>query len=548
MALRTAALTRGVLAAVARTPGPVEAWVRFVTGLGRSSRLDAAWRYLPGWLGEAQAARRVPLARSAPRILFFAYHQELVEFSLALACLMVGRGARVDFAWSGHSGHSSEVRLRHHAWWRHARGASRTVRSDALNLISLEHVEPAEASAHVTELAERQALMDVSYICRRERLNLDSDPEQRHLYKYRVNRNETTLRRLSSLIDGSNYDRLIMPNGAIMELGAAFRLGSERGLPISTFEMWERAGTLVTSSTDPVMSVNTGSLWLADEPHVLTTARRQRVVELIERRSRPRAASASRAYDPGDARMQRVPAAPPERLRAELGLAPARRVALLCPNVPFDSMFYLSSRKVFDGMWHWLVETIRFLGDRRDCDVIVRSHPGEPLYASSETASSLTQELCSPLPRNVRVLAPDAPVNTYALMEIADVGIVYASTTGLEMALRGLPVVCGVPDQHYNGKGFTVDPGGPAEYFAAIDRILADPRGHRLTPRQVELAYCYADLFFDRWPRPFPWTAGPQFLDDVKQRSIGWMLGDEGWARYGQVVDDLLWGRHGAVG
>jgi hypothetical protein len=61
-----------------------------------------------------------------------------------------------------------------------------------------------------------------------------------------------------------------------------------------------------------------------------------------------------------------------------------------------------------------------------------------------------------------------------------------------------------------------------------------------LTPRQIELAWCYADVYFNQWPRPFPWLAGPQFWHDLADWPMARMLSAEGHEKYGSVFDALL--------
>src|SRR3546814_7890795 len=115
------------------------------------------------------------------------------------------------------------------------------------------------------------------------------------------------------------------------------------------------------------------------------------------------------------------------------------------------------------------------------------------MFDTLETAEALLREALPVLPPNVRFVPPHAPLNTFAIMQVADAGAVYASTTGLEMAMRGIPVVCGNPEQHYNDKGFTTDPASRDGYFAALAAAVAHPK--RLPPERVDLALRYAALY-----------------------------------------------------
>jgi hypothetical protein len=189
-------------------------------------------------------------------------------------------------------------------------------------------------------------------------------------------------------------------------------------------------------------------------------------------------------------------------------------------------------------MWEWLVKTVEFLSSRTDCQVIIRSHPAEVRWKPTETTQMIIQQRFPTLPEHFIVLPPKAPVNTYSIMLVADLGIVYASTTGLEMAMRGIPVICGISNQHYNQRGFTIDPETPAEYFQQIDMILRNPKSFRLSDHQIDLAFCYADIFFNKWPVPFPWHV-KTLRNDLTNWPIKRMLSDEGNSMFGHVFDRL---------
>jgi hypothetical protein len=113
-------------------------------------------------------------------------------------------------------------------------------------------------------------------------------------------------------------------------------------------------------------------------------------------------------------------------------------------------------------------------------------------------------------------------VNTYDLIELAHVGLVYTTTAGIEMAMNGVPVVV-AGKTHFRGRGFTHDPGSAEEYLATIDRLLGKPLGERLSPRLVDLAWRYAHRFFFEYPFPFPWHSY-HFWQDIEGHPPEWVL------------------------
>jgi hypothetical protein len=140
------------------------------------------------------------------------------------------------------------------------------------------------------------------------------------------------------------------------------------------------------------------------------------------------------------------------------------------------------------------------------------------------------------MPDHVRLIPPESPINTYDLIELADLGLVYTTTVGMEMAMNGVPVVVS-GRTHYRGKGFTHDPQTLDEYFSTIARLLQDGGG-RLPREQSQLAWRYAHRFFFEYPFPFPWHL-LFFWEDVQARPLEAVLQAEAVERYRRTLDAL---------
>ncbi len=90
------------------------------------------------------------------------------------------------------------------------------------------------------------------------------------------------------------------------------------------------------------------------------------------------------------------------------------------------------------------------------------------------------------------MIGPNDLASSYPLMESSDIGLVYTSTTGLELALAGTPVVV-AGETHYRGKGFTTDVSSPEEFVRVLDSALHDPASLLV---DVPEARRYAHFFF----------------------------------------------------
>jgi capsule polysaccharide export protein KpsC/LpsZ len=137
------------------------------------------------------------------------------------------------------------------------------------------------------------------------------------------------------------------------------------------------------------------------------------------------------------------------------------------------------------------------------------------------------------LPEHIHLVPADAKINTYDIVEIADLGLVYTTTAGMEMAMSGVPVIV-VGNTHYRGKGFTLDPATWEEYFETLGKVLGQPQQFRLPKEQVERAWQYAYQFFFEYPHPFPWHL-LHMRKDLEEWPVEKVLSQEGQELFGKT-------------
>jgi len=188
------------------------------------------------------------------------------------------------------------------------------------------------------------------------------------------------------------------------------------------------------------------------------------------------------------------------RIRSDLGLRDGHPLVPAFLNVVWDSS--IQGRDVaFSSMGEWLVHVIRWAERHPEVDVVVRLHPAEVglvNHVSRERMGDHIDTNFATIPANVHVVDATSSISSYSLMEMATLGLVYTSTVGLEMAARGIPVVCAGAG-HYVRHGFTVDPETQEDYWSAVERLLASPPPANERARSRDLARRYAHLFFFRF-------------------------------------------------
>jgi hypothetical protein len=379
------------------------------------------------------------------------------------------------------------------------------------------------------EAIQLNALRDTQYTLETEQFDTDND-----LYRLRLARNREAAQAALNGMKLHRPDTVIIPNGTILEFGAVYQTAKFLGVPVVTYEFGEQRQRIWLAQNSEVMRQNTSDLWAARSEQPLDEAQWEQIRTLFASRQK------ASLWNNFSLRWQGMPSEGGEKVRASLGLDSGdlnrrRPVVLLATNVIGDSLTL--GRQVFsDNMTEWLERTVKYFAARPGVQFVVRIHPGEMLSKGSSVADVARRVLSatsSALPEHIHIIPADAKVNSYDIFEIADLGLVYTTTAGLEMAMSGVPVIA-VGNTHYRGKGFTLDVDSWEAYFATLESVLASPAQFRLTRSQVDRAWAYAYRFFFEYPLPFPWHV-VHFPEDVQTWPLSRVLSEEGEALFGQT-------------
>jgi hypothetical protein len=377
--------------------------------------------------------------------------------------------------------------------------------------------------AGLKEIVATASAFDTMYTLQREDFDRDSA-----LYRLRVERNEQAALAALRLLQDERPETVLVPNGLVTELGIFYQVARQLDLMTVTYEFNDQREQIWLAQNNVVMRQNTDALWAAKGRTLLVESEREQIAALEDART------SARKYGKGTRFWQDVPAVGAEAIRTALGLD-ERPVVLLATNVLGDSLTL--GRNVFTAsMAEWITKTVQYFAARPDVQLVVRVHPGERLMKGP----SMTGVIAAALPEksaHIRVVAPDEQINTYDVMEIAGLGLAYTTTVGMEMCMRGVPVIL-AGQTHYRGRGFTHEPASWDEYFALLDKLLTNLPMYRLPQDQVETAWNYAYRFFFDFPLPFPWRL-MKFWQDLETWPLGRVLSDEGRAEFGKAFDYL---------
>lgn len=498
-------------------------WLRHVSGPPTSYKLR--WRRWQGWLDESRSAS-FRVAPRAQQVLFFSVSPAWVDFTMTMAITTAAYGPEVHYAWlPWHSWgpDEPEKHVRFHRW---ASKYKVPITDERLRVFNLLEISQGEVEPWIHEEARSLSFLDTQYHAKTQEIDIQGNPLHKQIYEHRLERNIECMVALDRLIRENDYSHVVVANGQVMELGACYRTARRHGLRVISFELFEKKGFLGLNDTIPASNADTQLSWAADAPHVLDDARRARVRRILAGRE-------GTDWEDFCVAAQSSQKASMQELKSQLRLG-SGPVALLCPNVSWDSSV-LGCGRAFSTMAEWVRYNVRYYSEHRDWTLIVRCHPGEKFWGTNEPSENIAKSVFpDALPDNIRVIPIHDTTNTYGLMEIADLGLVYTSTTGLEMAARGLPVVT-AGKVHYSGKGFTHDPVSQEQFSALLDRFRE--KSERLDQPTVDLVHCYLDVYFNSWPRRYPYLT---ISDEVQDTwSVSRVLSPEGHALFGDTFEFL---------
>lgn len=477
---------------------------------------------LPQWVNVAE--KHGGAAPSGKDIFIFGMGRHWITHAMLTALGLRGLGHKISFGFTPHLS------------WKEAANSFDTYRQN----IYIKHVlKPAQQVMNILPIIELEAkqrlperyqgllsdrsLRDVKYTLMREDVGKDSET-----YRFRRERNRFVLSHLYPWLSEHRPDFVIVPNGSVLQFGAVFSLARDLEIPVVTYEFGEQKNRIWLALNGDVMRQQTNRMWDAYQDEALGDEEWSKIKDLFAaRRGADRWQQFSRQW-------QKTSSKGEEKIRSLLDLD-RRPVVLLPTNVLGDSLTL--GREIFsESMTEWILQTMKYFMDKPEYQLVVRIHPGEQLSWGPSVQDILKGHFSS-LPNHIHLVGPEDEINSYDLLDITSLVIVFTTTLGLEAAMSGLPVIV-VGETHYRGKGFTIDPQSWDEYYAAIKSVMRKPQDYVLEEDEIEKAWTYAYRFFFDYPFPFPWHVR-HFGEDIVKWPLHRVLSDEGQEKFGRTFQYL---------
>jgi hypothetical protein len=497
--------------------------------LSKGFSLRRLQSHLPEWRQQAiEAAQDHPDGR---RILIFSTLRYWIEHATLLGMALGGLGHDVTLGYLPYANWRKEFNRfdlrRQNAYTRSILGQA----APAMKAVSLLDVRPFSQPLppFLQDAVCEVSLRDAQYTLQVEAIDRkQGDTPSGSLYQLRLERNTQAAQAVLAWMKAQPPQVVILPNGSILEMGVIYQVARYLDIPTVTYEFGEQRSRIWLARNAEVMRQETEDLWAARRDLPLDESQWQQVRELFTSRQR------ASLWENFSRRWQGLPNQGGEQVRQALKLD-QRPIFLLAANVIGDSLTL--GRQVFSqNMTEWLERTMRYFHEHPQVQLVVRIHPGER-YTKGPSVAGVARRILPEMPENIRLVEANDPINTYDLVEIADVGLAYTTTVGMEMAMSGVPAIV-VGQTHYRQKGFTLDPDSWPAYFKLLEQVVADPQAFRLSRTQVEQAWQYAYRFFFEYPLPFPWHL-LHFWKELETWPFGHVLSSEGQAEFGAAFRAL---------
>lgn len=464
--------------------------------------------HAPWWVRPVRSAANTPKEPRCRIFMFCAYRGQFT-IDLTFVALLLSRGHHVTFAYIPKLRSPIKPPLGDDPsavdYLKDALSTVEKASGGRVSVINLADYEDAQARPD-DDFVNRQTTSDSVMRIQRESLD-PNDPADVEVMGYYRDNGIRAHRMAWGYLSGrrNQFDLAIVGNGTTFEGAYVCDVLRRLGTPLNTYEKFAFRNVRVINHGDDFRSfLDLDLVWNNRNELGYTGAYRSFAVQkaraLVD--ARRRSSTETWAWA-----LQRQPMQETDEALRAAGVDPSQPFVLVCTNVPYDAGYDKLCRH-FPSMRAWLVHTVRILMERTDLQIVVRAHPGEAAHYGGKERSDANLAAAGFLPGERLIVIPgEVPVNTYGLMERCKFGVVFSSTTGLEMAMMRKHVVVGA-DVYYSGRGFTTDVKDVDEYDARLVELAGAKSGLQLAEQQADDAALFHFMLHHVMQWPYPWHKG----------------------------------------
>lgn len=495
-----------------RHPGAIErGLIRLAAPLVRWMAPNDRWSlpvHAPYWMKAAIAPPALPLSQPR-RIFMFGLYRGQFSVDLTFASILAWRGHHVTFGYLPKLRSPIKNPLADHAsvasYLESALADVESASGGRVRVVDLSRY--ADQDAPIDEaFLHRQSMSDSVMRLLRETID-KAVPEERKTIEYYRDLGTKAQRAAWGYLSSRSreFDLAIVGNGTTFEPANVCNVLQRCGVPFNTYEKFAfRNVRVINHGSDFRSFLDLDLVWDKRDDLGFNGAYRGFAAGMARDLVHARRSSSTATWAWA---LQRAPTQNTEEALRDAGVNPAEPYVLICTNVPYDAGYDKLCR-LFPSMRAWLIHTVQFLMDKTELQIVVRAHPGEAAHYGGKERSedNLAAAGLSPGPRLI-VIPGGEPTNTYGLMDRCKFGVVFSSTTGLEMAMMGKNVLVGA-DVYYGRRGFTQDADSVGDYEELLLSMARAPGYPELPEARATDAALFHFLLHYGMQWPYPWHKG----------------------------------------
>ena len=265
------------------------------------------------------------------------------------------------------------------------------------------------------------------------------------------------------IINSFNPDKIVMTHAIYVTWGTLFRVARSHDIPVDVYNASYQRNTLRFYHNIPNAPIPDGDwkqyedIELSDEEALLTD-------KYISSRA--------------DNSMDNIQLFDKEAKTGELDKfienAKKNNKTLFClfTNIVWDAYLFTEDGEGenFD-MLAWLKTTIQTISKDPNAALIIKAHPAEEFHRVPQKYR-VKNLIKNDLTDNIFFIDEMTKIKPYYLYRYIDFGLAYISTVIIEMAIKGIPVICSGPGGQYSNKGFTIDTKSKSEYLNVLTQAI----------------------------------------------------------------------------
>lgn len=331
-----------------------------------------------------------------------------------------------------------------------------------------------------------------------------SDPKLDATYRRYIASGAIVAQAFDSLLQHEQPDALLLFNGRMAPTRVALELAQRHGVRTITEERGFAPGHMRlvenTHCLDPNPFYALCTQW-RDTP--LNTQELASVGALLDEHLN------GEGFEMG---LFAAPTAGADQLAARMSLDRTQKHAVLFTSSTDEPQGQSEAGGIFAHQHDWVRCTIAHFATRPDWTLIIRTHPnsgGKRSVGSNSAELAFIDSLTTNLPHNVRLILPDEDVSSFDLMKIADCGLIWHSSVGIEMAAMGRPVLR-AGNYWFRDAEFMHAPEDGSGYTDCVDQMLENAQAGQAVEQTIA-AWRFAYCWFFRQSLDFPLVSQPDW-------------------------------------